>query len=118
MPDIGSKVTHVIQSNEKGEWKNMTKHEGLADAKAHMQNYIPKKNSANYRIKTLAQTGLSKSTGDSGNSPKTKAIQDVKPAPKKAAPAPKKAVPVVKKAAPAPKKAAPVAKKAAPKKGK
>jgi hypothetical protein len=106
MPDIGSKVTHVIQAtNDKGEWKNMTKHEGLADAKAHMENYIPKKKQDNFRIRTLAQAGLTRNV-------------DQAPATKKAAPAPKKAAPVAKKAAPAPKKAAPVAKKAAPKKAK
>jgi len=98
MPDIGSKVTHVIQANSNGEWKNMTKHEGIADAKAHMENYIPKKKQDNYRIRTLAQAGLTRNV-------------DRAPAAKKAAPAPKKAAPVAKKAAP-------VAKKAAPKKAK
>jgi len=105
MPDIGSKVTHVIQNQTKdGDWKNMTKHEGLAEAKAHMENYIPKKKQDSYRIRTIGQAGLTRDV-------------DKAPAAKKAAPVAKKAAPV-KKAAPAPKKAAPVAKKAAPKKAK
>jgi hypothetical protein len=112
MPDIGSKVTHVIQANSNGEWKNVTKHEGIADAKAHMENYIPKKKQDNYRIRTLAQAGLTR------NVDQAPAASKAKPAAKKAAPVAKKAAPVVKKAAPAPKKAAPVAKKAASKKAK
>ena len=112
MPDIGSKVTHVIQANSNGEWKNMTKHEGIADAKAHMENYIPKKKQDSYRIRTIGQAGLTRDVD------KAPATSKSKPAAKKAAPAPKKAAPVAKKAAPAPKKVAPVTKKAAPKKAK
>jgi hypothetical protein len=75
MPDINSKDTHVIQAMGKnGDWKNMTRHAGLKDAKSS----LPAKNSQNYRIRTLAQAGLVRKPGDMGNSKKTDDYQSGK----------------------------------------
>jgi hypothetical protein len=52
-----------------GEWKNMTRHQGLKDAKSNLPA------GDKYRIQTIKQAGLVKSTGDSGNSAKTTAYQ-------------------------------------------
>jgi hypothetical protein len=88
MADIGSKVTHVIQSNENGTWKNATKHEGLADAQDHMKKYIPKNKQANYRIRTIAQAGLTRNADK--NKPAVKKAAVKKPTTKKVAPVAKK----------------------------